>query len=68
MSGLPFTEIGIAVGRDQRYGSDKVIIYAKNLVTEKSVNGTLDASTNKKQRIFLNSLSIVLHDLFQFQF
>jgi len=48
MSGLPFTEIGIAVGRDQRYGSDEVIIYATNLVTGKSVNVMLDASTHKK--------------------
>jgi hypothetical protein len=39
MSGLPFTEIGIAVGNDQIYGSDKVILYGMNLVTGKSVNG-----------------------------
>jgi hypothetical protein len=52
ISGLPLTEIGTAVGRDQRYGSDKVIIYAMKLVNGKSVNGMLDASTDKSREFY----------------
>ena len=52
ISGLPFTETGIVVGRDQRYGSDKVVIYAMKLVTGKSVNGMLDASANKSREFY----------------
>lgn len=51
MSRLLFTEIGIAVEGHQRYGPDKVIIYAMNLVTWKTANGMLDTSTDTKQRI-----------------
>lgn len=68
MSGLPFTEIGIAVGVDQKYGSDKLIMYAMNLVSGNSVNGMTDTSADKKKENFINSLSVLLQTFFQFRF
>jgi hypothetical protein len=64
MSGLPFTEIGIAVGVDQKYGSDKLIIYAMNLVSGKPVNGMTDTSEDKRKREFYKFLIRSAADLF----
>jgi len=49
MSGIPFTEIGIAVGIDHKYGSDKLIIYAMNLVESQLT--VCQTRLQKKKRI-----------------
>jgi hypothetical protein len=68
MSGLSFTEIGVAVGVDQKDVSDKLIIYAMNLVSGKSVNGMTDTSADQKEENFINTLSVLLQTFFQFRF